>query len=307
MTMPSKFETPILFLVFNRPALTRKVFESIRDVRPSKLFIAADGPRVNRPEDVDKCNEVRSIVSSVDWPCQLTTLFRSENLGCRNAVSQGITWFFDQVPAGIILEDDCLPAHSFYQYCDELLNRYKDDTRITHINGNNFNSPYYVKTGYSYHFTYFPQVWGWASWKRAWDRYDPDIKLYDKFNDSSFFSHCGVSQSEFAELRKKWNNIKLKRIDTWDYQWHFINLLEGSMVISPTQNLVSNIGFGEDATHTRDSESERQNIKTSEFDWPLVHPPCLFVDEKLNTFYKRMMVKEPQLKKVYRKIFQGHA
>lgn len=301
--MQTNFNTPILFLVFNRPEVTRKVFETIRKIKPSQLFIAADGPRLNRPDDVTKCSEVRDIVSAVDWPCQLFTFFRTENLGCKHAVAQGISWFFEQVPWGIILEDDCLPAQSFYYYCQELLNLYKGDTRITHINGNNFNSPHYLKTGYSYHFTYFPQVWGWASWKRAWDRYDPDIKLYDQFNDSSFFSHCGLSKSEFGELRKKWNNIKNNRIDTWDYQWHFINLLEGSLVISPTQNLISNIGFGIDATHTHDSQSERQNLKRSEFNSPLIHPPCLFIDEKLNSFYKRMMVKESRWKKIYRRIF----
>jgi hypothetical protein len=300
--MQNNFETPILLLVFNRPEVTRKVFQTIREIRPTKLFVAADGPRVGRPDDIPKCVEVREIVSVIDWPCELKTLFRTSNLGCKHAVSQGITWFFEHVTQGIILEDDCLPAQSFYYYCDELLNRYQHDTRITHINGNNFNSSEYLKTGYSYHFTYFPQVWGWATWKRAWNRYDPDIKLYDHFNDSSFFLHCGCSEADFVVLKKKWNNIKHNRIDTWDYQWHFINMLEGSVVISPTQNLISNIGFGNDATHTHNIKSERQNLKRQEFNQPLVHPPCLFIDEKLNSFYKRMMIRESRITKIYRKI-----
>lgn len=305
--MKNNFETPILLLVFNRPEVTRKVFQTVREIRPSQLFVAADGPRAGRADDIPKCVEVKEIVSEIDWPCELKTLYRQRNLGCKQAVSQGISWFFEHVTQGIILEDDCLPAQSFYHYCDELLNRYHDDTRITHINGNNFNSSEYLKTGYSYHFTYFPQVWGWATWKRAWSRYDPDIKLYDQFNDSSFFLHCGCSEADFAELRKKWNNIKNNRIDTWDYQWHFINLLEGSLVISPTQNLISNIGFGKDATHTHDNKSERQNMKRQEFNQPLVHPPCLFIDEKLNAFYKRMMIRESRITKIYRKIVTSMA
>src|SRR5258708_3549575 len=179
----SSFNTPILFLIFNRPFPTRRVFAEIRKARPAKLFVAADGPRPDKPEDLETCRETREIIKDIDWPCEVQTLFRDKNLGCGVAVSGAITWFFQNVEQGIILEDDCLPDPSFFPFCTELLERYKDDERILLISGNFLqqkNKKFMVKA--SYYGTLIPHLWGWASWRRAWAKYDfnltkwPEVK-----------------------------------------------------------------------------------------------------------------------------------
>lgn len=297
-----EFNTPILFMVFNRPAVTRKVFEQIRNIRPKHLYVAADGPRKDRVSESEKCAEVRAIASAVDWPCTLKTLFREENIGCKLAVSGNIDWFFQHVESGIILEDDCLPSISFFHFCENILDRYQHDARVVHINGNNFNRNITGRSGFSYHFTYFSQVWGWATWRRAWARYDRTISLFPHFDDPSFFAHAGIDARDYAVLRKKWNNVMNGRIDTWDYQWHFINMLEAALSVVPVINLVSNIGFGADATHTHDEQSDKNELDRFEFEGPIHHPPCLFVDERMNQMYKRQMIREPKLNKVMRRL-----
>ena len=298
------FDTPLLFLVFNRPDVTRQVFEAIRQAQPRRLFVAADGPRPHRPDDVAQCQAVRDIVTQVDWDCDIQTLFREENLGCRKAGTGAINWFFEHVEEGIILEDDCLPNPSFFPYCQEVLEKYRHDTRVVHVNGNNFNASELMPSPYSYHFTYFSQVWGWATWRRAWQRYDVEMKLFSQFDHAQYYQHAGLSEPTFRKLRDKWMEAYEKQDEIWDYQWHFINLLEGGLVVAPRYNLISNLGFQEEATHTRHADPLRQNLPTQALTFPLTHPPCLFVDERLNTHYRRMMV-QPRLKvRIKRKLQQ---
>ena len=304
--MKKSFEpltTPILFIVFNRPDVTRQVFEAIRQVQPLQLFVAADGPRPHKPEDAAQCQAVRDITTQVDCDCDVQTLFREENLGCKRAVSGAIDWFFEQVAEGIILEDDCLPNQSFFYYCQETLARYRKDTRVVHINGNNYNAAEFASTPFSYHFTYFSQVWGWATWRRAWQRYDVDMKLFPQFDSASFFQHA-VSPASFQVLRKKWMEVHEGRMDTWDYQWHFINLLEGALTVAPRHNLIANLGFQEGATHTLTADPTRENLPTKELSFPLNFPPCLFIDESINAHYRRMMKinKSPFTARIKRKL-----
>jgi hypothetical protein len=244
-----KFDTPILFLVFNRPDTTQQVFEVIRKIKPAKLYVAADGPRLHKEGEKEKCEAVRKIASQIDWVCEFTTLFREENLGCGKAVSEAITWFFQHEEEGIILEDDCLPAESFFYYCTELLHKYRNDEKIMHIGGSNFQNGKKRGRG-DYYFSAIPHIWGWATWKRAWDKYD--------------FTLNGYSDNECLEMLKKlcrkdhiinyWVNIynamSKGMIDTWDYQWHYTLLKNNGISISPNINMVSNIGFGINATHT---------------------------------------------------------
>ena len=299
-------DTPVLLIVFNRPDVTRRVFAAIRQARPRQIFIAADGPRSHRPEDHAKCQAVRDITTQVDWDCEVRTLFREENQGCKRAVSGAIDWFFEQVEEGIILEDDCLPNQSFFRYCQAVLKQYRDDTRIVHVNGNNYSyrASESAATDFSYHFTYFSQVWGWATWRRAWQRYDVDMKLFPQFDQASYYKHAGVSGMGFQTLREKWVDVYEGRVDTWDYQWHFINLLEGGLAVAPRANLITNLGFQADATHTTTASPSRQNLPTQELTFPLNHPPCLFVDEPLNTHYRRMMIKPSLVGSVKRKLRQ---
>jgi hypothetical protein len=244
------FNIPILFLVFNRLDTTMKVFEVIKKVAPQKLYIASDGPRNNHEKE--KVEAVREyVLKSIDWDCEVKTLFRNENLGCGKAVSGAITWFFENEEMGIILEDDCLPSLSFFPYCKELLEYYKDDTRIYHIAGNNPLT--YIKMPYSYYFARIQHCWGWASWRRAWNYYSYDIENMNAFLEKKKINNIFIRNID----KNYWIDIFIKmekhEIDTWDYQWTYSIFNNNGICINPARNLITNIGFGKDGTHTFDN------------------------------------------------------
>lgn len=239
-------QTPILLLVFNRPDLTKKVFESISAAKPERLYIAADGAR-NEEEKI-KCIAVRDIVANVTWDCEVKTLFREENLGCKYAVSGAIDWFFENEPEGIILEDDCLPSQSFFGFCSTLLEHYRGDNRIGHIGGSNFQDG--IKRGEgTYYFSRLTHVWGWAGWRRVWKNYDVEMKSFADFKESDLENSSTHSLHKATWYRNLENTYK-GQINTWDYQYAYSNLINNCLSIMPNQNLIKNIGFGEDATHT---------------------------------------------------------
>lgn len=264
--------TPILFLIFNRLSTTKEVLRSINDVKPSKLYIASDGPRHNKKGESKKVDLVREyILSNINWECEVKTLFRKENLGCKYAVSSAITWFFENEEQGIILEDDCLPTQSFFWYCEELLNKYKYDTRIWHISGSNFQK---IDTlnDLSYYFSKYVHIWGWACWADRWAKYDVEMKSYKHSEFAETFKNIVSDPSESLF----WSNIFYKvskgKIDTWDYQWVYTSWKNNGLSIEPNVNLVSNIGFGEESTHTRDMDSELANMNVLDLIFPLNHP-----------------------------------
>jgi hypothetical protein len=258
------FDIPILFLVYNRPAMTEAVFATLRELRPSRLFIAADGPRKHRPTDAVTCARVREIVSRVDWPCEVKTLFREENLGTKYAVSGAIDWFFQQVDAGIVLEDDCLPTRSFYTFCASMLSRYASDERIMHINGTNFLHGKQFRFAGSYYYSKLPHPWGWATWKRAWDRYDFAMSAFERFESEHWISRLSdnpVNQHAYLELLQK---TRRGEIDTWDYQWFYSIWLHDGLVITPVNNMVTNLGFGAEATNTTYTNTRLGGMKRHE-------------------------------------------
>ena len=257
------FDIPILLLVFNRPKLTKIVLNRIREKRPKYLFIAADGPRKNQPEDAQKCSEVREIVDElIDWPCEVKTLYRDENLGCRNAVSSAINWFFQEVEMGIIIEDDVLPDLNFFHYAKNLLEIYKDDERIMMISGFNHFGKWNEKKQ-PYHFVFYGGVWGWATWRRAWKKYDIDMTAWSEPNIKDIISgNLGIPQAYLIEDFETLSQCYKGLIDTWDYQWRFTRFYQNGLTIVPSQNLVKNIGFGKEATHTRDIDSVLNNAST---------------------------------------------
>jgi len=263
-------KTPILLLVFNRPSTTRLVFEAIQQAQPEQLFIAADGPRPDRISDAELCRETRSILNNVNWKCKVHTLFRETNIGCRNAVSSAINWFFAQVDEGIILEDDCLPHQTFFPYCEKLLEYYRHDSRIMQICGSNFQFGQHRGDG-SYYFSKYSHIWGWASWQRAWQLYDVDMKTFPTFKDQrcieSIFSEPRVQQYWMMNFQKMYE----KKIDTWDYQWVYAIWSNNGLSIIPNTNLVSNIGFGEDATHTKSPNTVGSNQLISSMN-EIIHP-----------------------------------
>lgn len=249
------FRTPILLIVFNRPETTKAVFESIRSMRPTELYIAADGPRHEVEGEQARCRQARQIATAVDWSCSVRTLFRDRNLGCAASVSSAISWFFENVEEGIILEDDCVPGNSFYRYCRELLEHYRYRDEVMHIAGDNFQ--YGRKRGdASYYFSKYPFIWGWASWRRAWRHYD--FKAADVAVQST----------------------------TWDAQWVLALEKQHGVSVVPNANLVTNIGFGPGATHTTTVE-RFAGLPAEEIDFPLRHPEKVRINREADrlTYY----------------------
>jgi len=246
---------PVLFLVFNRPDTTARVFAAIREARPARLYVAADGPRADREGEAERCAEVRRLATAVDWPCEVETLFRDENLGCRRAVSGAITWFFEHEPEGIILEDDTLPAPVFFSYCARMLARYRHRSDVFMVGGYNHLPRRFGRTG---HFlSRYPQVWGWASWADRWRHYDDTFAEFpddlERARAAGFIKHW-----ETLFWRRRLGDVVDGSLDTWDHPWQFAILKQDGRCVRATCNLVENIGFGPDATHT-----VRENLAVS--------------------------------------------
>jgi hypothetical protein len=282
-------KTPIALIIFNRPDRTQEVFEAIRQAKPPKLLVVADGPRPDRPDDIAKCAAARAIIDKVDWDCEVIKNFSDINLGCKIRVATGIDWVFENVEEAIILEDDCIPNPDFFRFCDELLERYRDDERVMHISGNNFWSSKYHQEE-SYLFSRYTLSWGWATWRRAWQHYDVDMKLWS-----------GMAQQEQQTIledllgdehaAKTWIRIFQDAIavNTWDYQWTLTCWLQGGLSILPHVNLVSNVGFDADATHTFSAtttsvDCPQLSISTAAMDFPLKHPQLMMRDSQVDRF-----------------------
>lgn len=275
------FQTPILFLIFNRPDLTRRVFEKIKEIQPKYLYVAADGPRKDKIGEYELCEETRATIK-IDWDCELKTLYRTENLGCGLSVSEAITWFFEQVEYGIILEDDCLPNNSFFEFCSMLLEYYRNNETIMHIGGT--NSQFGIKrNNYSYYFSKYPHIWGWATWQRAWKNYKYFFQT-DRKNIEKIFKYYDFSLKEkkywFEHLDMLNSN---NNIDTWDIQWTFSCWLNKGITIVPNFNLISNLGFNENATHTLSVESKLANIPTNEIQ-SITHPNSIIINKQADKY-----------------------
>jgi hypothetical protein len=257
----NQVNTPILFLVFNRPEQTARVFESIRAMKPFRLFVAGDGARPEKEGEAELVRQTRKAATAVDWPCEVVTLFRDANLGCGRAVSGAISWFFEQVTEGIILEDDCLPHPDFYPFCETLLDRYRDEPKVATIAGTHFLPPE-LPHGQTHYVSKYFQMWGWATWRRTWDLYDHGL---DQLTDEGWFAlleRVHRNPVEAGYWREIYKSLKPGIIDTWDFQMFFNCWHSGGNHVMPGHNLISNIGYGPEATHTN-FESPMANLPTS--------------------------------------------
>ena len=280
--------TPVLFLSFNRPDLTAQVFEAIRTASPSRLYVAGDGPRESHHTELSQIEQARLVATAVDWDCELHTLFRERNLGCRLGVSTAIDWFFEQEEEGIVLEDDCVPSQSFFRYCEELLDRYRDDKRIMCISGDNFQQGRAV-TPYSYYFSKYNHCWGWASWRRAWAQYDRNMLYWPEFRDS----RCLDAWSDGSKAYTRYwmdifNTAAAGKVDTWDYQWTFSCWAQNGLTCLPRRNLVKNIGFDGRATHTKNSGGWLELLEAEELEFPLAHPNHVVRNVAADAFSSRV-------------------
>jgi len=289
-SMAPSFDVPILFIIFNRPDITKRGFEAIRNIRPARLYVLADGPRKNRPDDIEKCKKSRDyVMSHIDWPCSIVTLFRDENLGCKGSVSAGLTWFFQQVEEGIVLEDDDVPDPSFFRYCKELLEKFRDDERVMCIDGTSVQdqNPNF-RNADSYYFSRIPMGWGWASWKRAWKTYDVTMRAWPALCESGSLKKRFANAGAYERFAHSWDDYLAGTTDSYDGQWVFACVANDGLCIAPCRNLVTNIGFGEDATHTSTTKNSRwANLPTFPVQFPMKHPTKVAIDHKADAFLYR--------------------
>lgn len=281
-----QFSVPILFIIFNRPDTTQIVFDQLKKIKPKKLYVAADGPRRSKVGEAEKCTLTRNIINMINWDCEVKKLFNDENLGCKKAVSNAITWFFENEEQGIILEDDVVPNQSFFYFCSELLEYYKDDNSVMHISGNNF---FYnkIKLSTSYYFSIYPHIWGWATWRRAWKLFNPDIPDFPEYKSENLISITLNQSKEKKYWLRKFELVYNNQVDTWDYQWLYTIWKNRGLCITPAKNLATNIGFGEDATHTVNRNSKLADLPAEEI-LSIIHPTEKNISEKLDrlTFRK---------------------
>ena len=281
---PYALSTPVLLIVFKRFDTTKHVFEAIRKAKVPKLYIASDGARENIKGEFERVNEIRRyLLQNVDWDCEVRTLFSDVNQGCMLGESNAMNWFFKQEEMGIVLEDDCLPRQSFFWFCEELLEKYRSDMRVGHISGNHFQTSMQRGTA-DYYFSVYNHCWGWASWADRWKSYDVNL---DNVENTDFingrFSNKKTRDYWVSVFRK----MKAGKSDTWDYQWTFCLWVKNYLTIIPNKNLIKNIGFGADATHTFD-DSEFSNLDTEEISI-LNHPTMIVRDYEADEFTSQLM------------------
>jgi len=248
-------EISIAYIIFNRPRHTIETFAAIRRARPTKLFIIADGPRVGHPTDVERCKAVRDIVENIDWPCEVHRNYADQNLGLKRRVSSGLDWVFAEVDRAIILEDDCLPHPDFFTFCSDLLERYQNDDRVSVVTGNNYQNG--KKRGAeAYYFSKYGHCWGWATWRRAWTKFDGSLHFWPEWKQSNDWRHKTPDPYEQRYWIDIFDRIYLNKIDSWAYPWMACLWYHGGLTATPRVNLVTNIGIGPDGTHTLADEDQ---------------------------------------------------
>ncbi|WP_425883684.1 hypothetical protein ACPYIV_14545 [Parabacteroides sp. ASD2025] len=276
------YSVPILFLIFNRQDNASIVFNRIREIKPKRLYVAADGAREHKAGEQEACLQTRAIINQIDWPCELKTLFRDQNLGCKRAVSEAITWFFENEEYGIILEDDCLPDLSFFPFCEDLLIKYKDDERIGHIGGNCF-LPGIINGGISYDFCSITHVWGWATWRRVWEKVDIDFPFWNESKEKRSRLFCNKWEEIYFSSFISDSLSNRHGLNPWAVFYYFSLRLQHQLSIYPSVNLVTNIGLGDvNATHTV-KLNHALYIPSSSMSFPLKHPAYVLNNHLINT------------------------
>ncbi|QQE66072.1 hypothetical protein GFS31_27680 [Leptolyngbya sp. BL0902] len=281
--------TPVAFIIFRRPEVTAKVFEQIRLAQPKQLFVIADGPR--NEEEALPCQQARAITEQIDWDCEVYRDYSEANLGCRRRVSSGLNWVFEQVEEAIVLEDDCLPSPSFFTFCQELLDYYRNDTRIWMISGDNFQDGKIRGDG-SYYFSRYPHCWGWATWKRAWKNYQDDLAFWPKLRDSGLMDTIFEDPVEIRYWTKVFNKLTQEgKPDSWAYRWAYSCWSNSALITLPNVNLVSNLGFGDAASNTIEIDANKANLPAGEIS-PIQHPPFVVRDSEADFYTSKNLFRD---------------
>lgn len=266
-------QAPVLFLTFNRPQHTRVALERIRQARPVRIYVHCDGPRPHVTGDEEKVAEVRTIIKDgIDWDCEMIAFFRTDNQGLRQGVYSALNWFFTTEPYGIVLEDDCVPDLTFFQFCEEILDRYKDDEQVMHIGCSNLAEDYTAGLEASYVFSRFSFVWGWAGWRRAWQKMSPDLEGLDKFVQSNSINNFLDDPKAQAYMLDKFHATQHRENNSWAYAWFYSILKNDGLCIVPKLNLVQNTGVGEAGATNTTVRNEKARLRAQPISFPLVHP-----------------------------------
>ena len=293
-------QTPVGFLIFNRPDTTERVFQAIARAKPTELLVVCDGPRSNRPEERDQVAATRAIIDRVDWPCTVLKNYSDQNMGCKKRIVSGLKWIFQHVEEAIILEDDCLPEPSFFTFCENLLGRYRNDQRIVSISGNNFQNGKH-RTDDSYYFSKYFHCWGWASWRRVWEHFDPDMIQWPDFSKAECLKTFADSREEESYWQRIFTLQHTGQIDSWAYPWLFSCWAQSGLTAIPAVNLASNIGFGLDATHTV-GDSHLANLPTQPIE-NINHPSLVTRHKQADEFsFNHCYKRPPRLRRLQLKI-----
>ena len=289
--MSDSLDTPVVLIIFRRPDFTRRVLEAIRRVKPRQLLVVADGPRNDRPDDIQACSATRCVIEEVDWDCDVQKHYSDSNLGCGSGPATGITWAFQQVDRAIILEDDCVPGPSFFWFCQEMLERYRDDKRVMHVGGSTYQRDAFPIAD-SYFFSCFNGAWGWATWRRAWQHFDMALTQWPLLRNTSWLADI-VEREDAVAMWAKEFEIAYQRqgqVDYWDHQWTFACWANSGLSVRPKFNLVSNIGCCADATHTVSDTDPRANLPALEMTFPLIHPAMVLQNRELDRLFLKQII-----------------
>jgi hypothetical protein len=280
-------DSAVCLFIFNRPEMTRQVFSRIAAAEPPRLYVVADGPRDGVDGDADACRGARAVTEDVDWDCDIERNYADENYGIKRRFVTGLEWLFDHESEAIILEDDCVPNLDFFRFCATMLERYRDDERVWDITGTNYLGTWRPDQQ-SYHFSYLGGIWGWATWRRSWEAYDPEMVQWEDDAVRDRLKDVLADDALAAYAETVYSRTYRGLIETWDYQWGFSKQINSGLSVVPAKNLVSNVGFGEGATNTTDEDRELADVQTHEIAFPLKKPPCMVVDRDYDKKYLRM-------------------
>lgn len=260
----------VVLLVFNRPGHTRRMLDAVRAARPGHVFVVADGPRAQVADDFTRCAEVRSVIEQgIDWGAEVHRDYAERNLGLRQRVSSGLSWAFSQAEDAIVIEDDCVPNPSFFHFCQELLERYRHEERVGVVTGDNFQTQPF-DPGASYYFSKYAHCWGWATWRRAWQHFDNSLSRWPGFRDAGWLKELFPDPAHEAYWCDIFDRVHAGTLNSWAFPWQFVCWARSQLTATPRVNLVKNIGFGDEATHTKRGETVNDEPVALEF--PLTHP-----------------------------------
>jgi hypothetical protein len=288
--MEWRLETPVALFVFNRPGKTKQVLDQIAAVKPSTLLVVADGPRDSHPTDEEKCRRTRTVINNnVDWECEIKRNYSDHNLGLTERFVTGLRWIFESVKEAIILEDDCIPSESFFRFCQEMLDEYRSDERVMEITGTNHLGEW-KNDRQDYHFSLYGSIWGWATWRSSWEWYDPEMQLWEEPEIRDRIADVIADEGQFEYVERVYKQTYKGEIDTWDYAWGFARHRNSALSVVPSRNLITNIGFGAEATHTDNEDSELAELPRYELDFPISWNEFLAIDREYDKRFHKIRI-----------------